>query len=98
MSVAESGNVCGRCGKPDRIDYVRQPMQTFTYPGQGIDMDEDFEEWSLSDLRERVRLVQDLDALADQMVALGVQMAKDYSVGEVEISVPQTQKVLVANC
>ena len=97
-SVAESGNVCGRCGKPDRIDYVRQPMQTFTYPGKGIDMDEDFEEWSLSDLRERVRLVQDLDALADQMVALGVQMAKDYSVVEVEISVPQTQKVLVANC
>lgn len=97
-SVAESGNVCGRCGKPERIDYVQPPMQTFTYPGKGIDMDEDFEEWSLSDLRERVRLVQDLDALADQMVALGVQMAKDYSVMEVEISVPQTQKVLVANC
>ena len=60
-------------------------------------MDEDFEEWSLSDLRERVKLVQDLDSLADQMVALGVQMAKDYSVVEVEISVPQTHKVLVAN-
>lgn len=96
-SVTESGNVCGRCGKPDRIDYVQQPMQTFTYPGKGIDMDEDFEEWSISDLRDRVRLVQELDALADQMVALGVQMAKDYSVVEVEISAPQTQKVLVAN-
>jgi hypothetical protein len=72
-------------------------MQTFTYPGRGIDMDEDFDEWSLSELRDRVRLVQELDALADRMVELGIQMAKDYSVMEVEISVPQTQKVLVAN-
>jgi len=72
-------------------------MQTFTYPGKGIDMDEDFSEWSLPELRDRVRLVQELDALADRMVELGIQMAKDYSVMEVEISIPQTQKVLVAN-
>ena len=96
-SVAESGNVCGKCGKPERVDFVIPPMQTFTYPGRGIDMDEDFDEWSLSELRDRVRLVQELDALADRMVELGIQMAKDYSVMEVEISVPQTQKVLVAN-
>ena len=96
-SVAESGNVCGKCGKPERVDFVIPPMQTFTYPGRGIDVDEDFDEWSLSELRDRVRLVQELDALADRMVELGIQMAKDYSVMEVEISVPQTQKVLVAN-
>ena len=58
---------------------------------------EDYEEWSMAELRDRVRLVQELDALADQMVAHGIQMAKDYSVMEVEIRVPQTQKVLVAN-
>ena len=52
---------------------------------------------SMAELRDRVRLVQELDALADQMVAHGIQMAKDYSVMEVEIRVPQTQKVLVAN-
>lgn len=89
--------MCGKCGKPERVDFVVPPMQTFTYPGRGIDMDEDFDEWSLSELRDRVRLVQELDALADRMVELGIQMAKDYSVMEVEISVPQTQKVLVAN-
>lgn len=96
-SVMESGNICGRCGKPDRVDYIQPPMQTFTYPGKGIDMDEDFEEWSMPELRDRVRLVQELDALADQLVAHGIQMAKDYSVMEVEIRVPQTQKVLVPN-
>ena len=96
-TVEETGNVCGKCGKPERVDFLVPPMQTFTYPGKGIDMDEDFSEWSLPELRDRVRLIQDLDALADRMVELGIQMAKDYSVMEVEISIPQTQKVLVAN-
>lgn len=61
-------------------------------------MDEDYEDWSIQDLRERVRLVQELDALADEMVQQAVQMAKDYSVEEVEILVPQTRVVLVPNC
>ena len=61
-------------------------------------MDEDYEDWSIQDLRDRVRLVQDLDALADEMVQQAVQMAKDYSVEEVEILVPQTRVVLVPNC
>ncbi len=96
-SVSENGNICGRCGKPDRVDYVRMPMQSYTYVGRGIDMDQDYEDWTISELRDRVRLVQELDQLADDMVALGIQMAKDYSVVEVEVSIPQTQKVLVAN-
>lgn len=97
-SVKESGNVCGKCGKPDRIDYQKPPMQAFTYPGRGIDMDEDYEEWSIQDLRDRVRLVQELDALADDMVRQAVEMARNYSVMEVEIQVPQTHQVLVPNC
>ena len=61
-------------------------------------MDEDYEDWSIQDLRDRVRLVQDLDALADEMVRQAIQMAKNYSVVEVEISVPKTRKMLVASC
>ena len=61
-------------------------------------MDEDYEDWSIQDLRDRDRLVQELDALADEMVQQAVQMAKDYSVEEVEILVPQTRVVLVPNC
>mgnify|MGYP003306986248 FL=1 len=58
-------------------------------------MDEDYDEWSIQDLRDRVRLVQELDALADEMVRQAVQMARDYDVVEVEISVPQTRRILV---
>lgn len=61
-------------------------------------MDEDYEDWSIQDLRDRVRLVQELDALADEMVQQAVQMAMDYSVEQVEILVPQTRVVLVPNC
>ena len=46
---------------------------------------------------DRVKLVQDLDALADRMVEQAIQMAKDYSVMEVQISVPQTVMVMRAN-
>ena len=97
-SVSESGNVCGKCGKPERVDYIKPPVQAITYSGKGIDMDEDYDEWSLQDLRDRVRLVQELDALADEMVSQAVQMARNYSVMEVEISVPQIRRVLVPNC
>lgn len=96
-SVSESGNRCGRCGRAERVDYSSPPMQSFTYPGRGVDMDEDFEEWSISDLRDRVRLVQELDALADEMVSQAIHMARHYSVVEVEVCIPQTRKVLMAD-
>ena len=60
-------------------------------------MDEDFSEWSLEDLRDRVRLVQDFDRLADEMVTQAIQFAKNHEIEEVEVCVPQTQRVLVAN-
>ena len=96
-SVEESGKTCGRCGRPARIDFRTPPMQVVTCPGRGVDMGEDFEDWSLSALRERVRLVQEFDRLADEIVRTAIQIANNYEIMEVEISIPQTQKVMVAN-
>lgn len=59
-------------------------------------MDEDYEEWSLSELRERVKLVQELDSLADDLVSQAIRMANEYDVVEEEYFVPQTRRVLVA--
>lgn len=95
-SVQDTGNVCGRCGKPARTDYTTPPKQVITFPGRGIDMDEDFEEWSLPELRERVRLVQELDQLADTLVSFAISMANAYDVEEETYFVPQTRQVLVA--
>ena len=95
--VEEIGNVCGRCHSPARANYVTSPMQAVSFPGRGVDMDEDYDEWPIQALRDRVRLVQDFDWLADDLVAQAVQFAQDYEIEEVEVCVPQTQRVLVAN-
>lgn len=95
-SVADTGNICGACRKPARVDFAAPPKQSVTFPGRGTDMDEDYEEWSLSELRERVKLVQELDSLADDLVSRAIRMANEYDVVEEEYYVPQTQRVLVA--
>lgn len=95
-SVEESGNVCGACGNPSRLDYDRIPMQPITYPGRGVDMDDDYEEWSLSDLRDRVNLVQEFDSLADNLVSQAIHMANAYDIVDEEYYVPRTRRVLVA--
>lgn len=96
-SIKESGNICGRCRRSARIDYARTPMQVVTFPGRGTDDGEDYEDWSMDQLRERVKLVQELDSLADAMVQRGIDLANHYTVAEEEYFVPQTRKVLIAS-
>ena len=69
--------------------------QCVCYPGLGTDQGEDFEDWTTSEIRRRVRLVQSFDKLADALVQQAVQMTKQYAVGEEEFFVPQVRKVLV---
>ena len=95
-SIADTGNVCGACGRSARVDYSTPPKQPVTFPGRGTDMDEDYDEWSLSDLRSRVKLVQELDSLADAIVSQAIHLANAYEVVEEEYFVPQTRHVLVA--
>lgn len=89
-----SDNRCGRCGSYSRINYQKPPVKVFTYPGKSVDMNEDFLEWSMDELRERVRLVQDFDRLCDAIVDEAVYLASEYEIEETEILVPQTVKCL----
>lgn len=57
-------------------------------------MDEDFRDWSIEKLRERVRLVEEFDRLCDDIVAEAVWMADNMEVEEQEVYVPTTQRVL----
>lgn len=95
-SVSENGNVCGACGKPGRVDYRTPPMHPVTFPGRGLDMEDDYEDWSMSALRDRVRLVQELDRLADELVSQAIHLAREYEVVEETYFVPQTHRVLAA--
>lgn len=94
-SITETGNICGVCRNPTRVDYKKPPMQIFTYPGRSTDMYEDFEDWSMWQLRDRVDLVQDLDRLADAMVQEALYIAEHYSVEEETVFIEKQQMVLV---
>lgn len=89
------GKVCGNCGKNTIIDYLRPPMEAICFPGRGVDTGEDYSDWTISDLRDRVRLVQELDALADAMVTCAIDFARSYKIVEEEILCSQTQHILV---
>jgi len=86
-TVEESGNICGKCGKPTRRNYEHTHMQVFTYPARSTDQGEDFEDWSMDDLRDRVRLVQEFDQLAEDILHEALYMAKNYEVGEEQVIV-----------
>ena len=47
------------------------------------------------ELKERVRLVQELDRLADCLVETAVYLAENFTVEDEEYLVPQVRKVLV---
>ena len=94
--LAADGNcTCGVCGRPTRVNFSQTHMQVVTYPGRGTDDGEDFENWSMHALRERVKLVQELDQLADRMVELALRLTREAQVIEEEYFLPQTRKVLV---
>ena len=59
-------------------------MQVFTWPGKSVD-DEDFENWTLSEIRQRVELVQDFDKLSDDITAAYINLCRNYRVTEEEI-------------
>ncbi len=85
---------CGRCDAQARVNFKQTHMQVFTWPGKDIDMYEDFEDWTLSELRERTELVQEFDKLCETIVAEYLHICRDYRITEQQILVPKTIKVL----
>ena len=86
--------ICGKCDAKARINFKQTHMQVFTWPGKDVDMYEDLKDWSLSQLRERVELVQDFDRLCDNIAAEYIDLCKNYRITEEEVLVPKTIKVL----
>lgn len=95
-SVAENGAKCGFCGELARVDYETPPKQVCTYPFRGVDDGENFDDWELSELRERTELVQEFDQLADDIVTAGLYLAQDFTVQEQVVYVPTTELVMTA--
>lgn len=86
--------LCGRCDAKARVNFKQTHMQVFTWQGRCVDEYADFSEWTLSELRERVELVQDFDRLCDTITGEYIDFCKNYRIAEEEILVPKTIKVL----
>lgn len=97
QSVKETGNdICGRCGDHGQVDLTVSQPRIIMYPGRSTDMDEDFEDWSMTELRDRVALVQEFDKLTDRIISKAVWFAENSRVQEEKYCVPATRKVLAA--
>ena len=86
--------ICGRCDAKARVNFKQTHMQIFTWPGKSIDEHENFEGWTLSQIRQRVELVQEFDKLCTDIVTEYINTCKNYRITEEEILVPKTIKVL----
>ena len=86
--------ICGRCDAKARVNFKQTDMQIFTWPGKSVDEYEDFDDWTLSKMRERVELVRDFDKLCDDIVSAFIDTCRNHRIAEEEILVPKTIKVL----
>lgn len=87
-------NRCGRCGADARVNYITPPREIGCYPGRSTDMGEDFEDWEMYQLRERVKLVREFDKLCDDILKTVVDLIENYEVEEQIVMKPHTVKVL----
>ena len=94
-SIAKTGTRCGVCNKGTRVDFIKPPIKIFSYPGRSVDMDEDFEDWSIYELQQRTELVQEFDRLADDIVVEALYIAQNHSREERTVYIPTTELVLV---
>jgi transcription elongation factor Elf1 len=88
---------CGRCGAEARVNLTSPIMQSVTYPGRSTDMGEDFEDWDMYSLKQRVKLVQDFDELCDRCLETFVYLIDNAQIEEEEYEVVEihTRKTLV---
>lgn len=86
---------CTTSGCSGTLKVLEKPRaQVVTYPGRGLDQSEDFGEWSMDSLRDRVKLVQEFDQLCDAVVAEFLYYCDEYTVVEKDVMVPKKVKVL----
>lgn len=93
--ATEDSCKCGRCGENSRVNYGKAPMQKCVYPGRSIDdfNEDDFAEYDLNWLRERVKLVQRFDKLCDDIIADAIRICEEYEIEEEEYVETKTRKV-----
>lgn len=93
-TTIEKTTLCGACGEYARIDYETPPKEVYTTPGKSLDQGEDFLEWDVYSLKQRVKLVKEFDKLVKDCKKEFIYFCKSFTVKEETIQVPKKIKVL----
>lgn len=95
QACTEGNNRCGRCGAEGdagRLNF-QHPPKTLRVSGQALDQDEDFNEWSLDQLANRVEVVEAFDNACDNIRSTFIDMLS-LNVVEETVLIPQKRYVL----
>ena len=92
-TVEETGTRCGKCGEDTRVNLTHPLYKIYT-TGASIDQNEDFEDWSIEDIRDRVKLVQDFDRLCDNCLAALKNLINNTEIVDEEYTEVKTRKIL----
>ncbi|ENY79144.1 hypothetical protein C206_03469 [Pseudomonas putida TRO1] len=95
QACTEGNNRCGRCGAEGdagRLNF-QHPPKTLRVSGQALDQDEDFNEWSLDQLANRVEVVEAFDNACDSIRSTFIDMLS-LNVVEETVLIPQKRYVL----
>ena len=84
---------CGKCGEDTRVNLTHPLYKIYT-TGASIDQNEDFEDWSIEDIRDRIKLVQDFDRLCDNCLAALKNLINNTEIVEEEYVEVKTKKTL----
>ncbi|OGR06456.1 MAG: hypothetical protein A2511_03855 [Deltaproteobacteria bacterium RIFOXYD12_FULL_50_9] len=84
------GNHCGACGRDTRFNA--ELYETITYPGQSLG-DQDFDDLTLYEIREEVKLVQSFDEAVQQCAEIFLNACQSCVVEEETYMIPQTRRV-----
>lgn len=85
---------CGRCGRDTRVNFSKPPLEYGTYPGRSVDMGEDFSEWDIYTLRERVLLVSRFDKMCDSILKEVKNIIENFQIEEETVYVAKKVKML----
>lgn len=92
--ATESNKRCGACRQNARVNYQTTHLRVFSWPGKGIDQDEDFQDWDLQDLGSRCKVVMDLDRTCDKLLGMLQWACQNALVVDKVVYRPETVKVL----
>ena len=88
-------NTCGYCHSKTRVNLTSPHYQTFSWPGKDVDAGEDFAEWDIGSIRDRVEIVWDFDQTCEKAVSSFADFARTHHVEKQTVMVAKEIEVAV---